>query len=209
MYRNLGCQHHLIQEQNDQRPDIPGLTPIGFERWVTLFILAHPEDEYRRLQKSLLEMPIGNPDSKRGRFPKEIPRRLLPRYGDRRVRHRIEYSISPHAAIELPQDFIREEPRSYGDTLRRTSNIGGRSCNPRQPRHQRVSFVLPNIRRGTCQDLDEPLHCGGNRTERQADQGVKSYGDSRYERAGSNYNSPPKKTRNFAYTSNKFDHRLA
>ena len=54
MYRNLGCQHHLIQEPDDQRPNIPGLTPLGFERWVTLLIRAHPGDEYRRLQKPFL-----------------------------------------------------------------------------------------------------------------------------------------------------------
>ena len=82
MYRDLSCQHHLVQERYDERPDIPGLTPVGFERWVTLLIQAHPEEEFERLQKAVLEMPISNPDDKKERFPKEISRRLFPGHGD-------------------------------------------------------------------------------------------------------------------------------
>lgn len=112
MYRDLECQHHLVQERYDERPDIPGLTPVGFERWVTLLIQAHPEEEFMRLQKAVLEMPISNPDDKKERFPKEISRRLFPGHEDRRTRHRIEDSISEHAAVDLPRRSSREEPRS-------------------------------------------------------------------------------------------------
>ena len=54
MYRNLRCQHHLIQERDDQRPNISGLTPVGFERWVTLLIRAYPEEEYRGSKRPFL-----------------------------------------------------------------------------------------------------------------------------------------------------------
>lgn len=111
MYRDLECQHHLVQERYDERPDIPGLTPVGFERWVTLLIQAHPDEEFVRLQKAALEMPISNPDDKKERFPKEISRRLFPGHEDRRIREHIEDSISEHAAVDLPRRSSREEPQ--------------------------------------------------------------------------------------------------
>ena len=116
MYRDLSCHHHLVQERYDERPDIPGLTPVGFERWVTLLIQAHPEEEFERLQKAVLEMPISNPDDKKERFPKEISRRLFPGHGDTSIRDRIEDSISEHAAVNLPRRSSRDEPRNHQDS---------------------------------------------------------------------------------------------
>lgn len=113
MYRQLRCQHHLVQEQEDQRPDIPGLTPVGFERWVTLLIKAHPEEEYQRLQKAVLDMPISNPDQKKERFPKEISRRLFPGSGDREIRESLETAISEHGEIELPKRADGENITSH------------------------------------------------------------------------------------------------
>ena len=110
MYRDLECQHHLVQERYDERPDIPGLTPVGFERWVTLLIQAYPEEEFARLQKAVLDMPICNPDDRKERFPKELSRRLFPGHEDRRIRERLEDSISEHAAIDIPRRPSREEP---------------------------------------------------------------------------------------------------
>jgi len=112
MYRDLACQHHLVQEKYDERPDVPGLTPVGFERWVTLLIQAHPDEEFERLQKAALEMPISNPDDKKERFPKEISRRLFPGHEDRRIRNRIEDTISEHAAVDLPRRTSRDESQS-------------------------------------------------------------------------------------------------
>jgi len=109
MYRELACQHHLVQERHDERPDIPGLTPVGFEKWVTLLIQAHPDKEFERLQRAVLEMPISNPDDKKERFPKEISRRLFPGHGDYSIRDRIENAIEEHAAVEIPRRSSREE----------------------------------------------------------------------------------------------------
>ena len=110
MYRELECQHHLIQERFDEKPDIPGLTPVGFERWVTLLIQAHPEQEYERLQKAVLAMPISNPDDKKERFPKEISRRLFPGCEDGRVREKLERAISEHAQIDIPHRSDQGSP---------------------------------------------------------------------------------------------------
>lgn len=113
MYRELECQHHLVQDRFDERPDIPGLTPVGFERWVTLLIQAHPEVEYERLQKAVLDMPISNPDDKKERFPKEISRRLFPRLEDRQVRSRIDRAISEHAKVDIPRHSHPELSSSH------------------------------------------------------------------------------------------------
>ncbi len=108
MYRDLECQHHLVQERYDERPDIPGLTPVGFERWVTLLIQAHPEAEFERLQKAVLEMPISNPDDKKERFPKEISRRLFPAHEDRKIGDLIAESISEHASVDIQRRTSQE-----------------------------------------------------------------------------------------------------
>ena len=110
MYRDLECSHHLVQERFDQRPDIPGLTPVGFERWVTLLIQAHPVEEYERLAKAVLAMPISNPDDKKERFPKEISRRLFPGSEDMEIRERLEKTMITHANIEIPRQSNHEHP---------------------------------------------------------------------------------------------------
>lgn len=42
---------------------------ISFKKWMTLLVKAYPKEEYKRLQKSLLDMPIRNPE-KTERFPR-------------------------------------------------------------------------------------------------------------------------------------------
>ena len=110
MYRDLECQHHLVQEKLDEKPDIPGLTPIGFERWATLLIQAHPNEEFERLGKVVLNMPICNPEDRKERFPKEISRRLFPGYDDLSVGHRLRKAMEVHANVEIPKPAKEEIP---------------------------------------------------------------------------------------------------
>lgn len=112
MLRELSCQHHLVQERYDERPDIPGLTPVGFERWSTLLIQAHPDEEFERLAKAVLAMPINNPDEKKERFPKELSRRLFPSSSDHKIREDLENAISEHANIDLPRRSSHDDLRS-------------------------------------------------------------------------------------------------
>lgn len=91
-----------MQNKLNERPDIPGLTPRGFERWATLMIRAHPEKEYERLKKAVLNMPISNPDNKKERFPKEIPRRLFPETPVFAVREEVDQFIMKHCGVDLP-----------------------------------------------------------------------------------------------------------
>ena len=111
MYRDVECQHHLVQERHDEKPDIPGLTPIGFERWVTLLIRAHPEEEFERLKKAVLDLPISNPDDKKERFPKDISRRLFPQTEDRRVQDRLQKAMVEHAHITLSRPANLDVPK--------------------------------------------------------------------------------------------------
>lgn len=115
LYRAVEAQHHLIQERYDERPDIPGLTPTGFERWVTLLLQANPDQEFERLARTVRDMPISNPDDKndrKERFPKEISRRLFPKEQDHRVRAKVEKAMKAHCNIELPKTSSDRRSRS-------------------------------------------------------------------------------------------------
>ncbi len=102
LFRDIEAEHHLVQAKLDERPDIPGLTPRGFEVFATLMIQAHPDKEYERLQKAVLNMPISNPDNRKERFPKEIPRRLFPETPNLRLRDVLDQHIMKHCGVELP-----------------------------------------------------------------------------------------------------------
>ncbi|KAI9682682.1 MAG: hypothetical protein M1829_006669 [Trizodia sp. TS-e1964] len=94
IYRDLSCQHHLIQDRLDEAPSIPGLTAVGFERWMTLLLMAHPDDEVHRLQKALWEMPINNADDEKERFPKPLSRRLFPMIDDQKAKELFRKAVS-------------------------------------------------------------------------------------------------------------------
>ncbi len=101
LYREVEAQHHLVQERLDDRPDIPGLTPLGFERWSTLMLLAYPDQEFERLQRAVLDMPICNFDDRKERFPKEISRRLFPKMPGQNIREKLEKAMVTHCNISL------------------------------------------------------------------------------------------------------------
>lgn len=95
-----------------ERPDVPGLTPRGFEKWYTLMIQANPDREFARLQKTVLDMPINNPDDRKERFPKELPRRLFPNSPDKKILEKLEASIITHCEVELPRSPPAERSKS-------------------------------------------------------------------------------------------------
>jgi hypothetical protein len=89
----------LIQEDPHSAATIPSLTPVGFAFWTTLFILAYPEEEFRRLEKVILELPIDCDgdlvDGKPERLPKQISRHLFPEKEDRIMKKLLEKTILP------------------------------------------------------------------------------------------------------------------
>ncbi|KAJ5125565.1 hypothetical protein N7526_007742 [Penicillium atrosanguineum] len=136
LFRDVKAQHHLVQtEELKDRPDIPGLTPKGFELWATLMIQANPEREYERLQKAVLNMPISNPDDKKERFPKEMPRRLFPEVADISLREELEEYIMKHCGVDLPP--VTEEERSQAERSRKLSPSSVPSSNERARSYER------------------------------------------------------------------------
>lgn len=103
MYQKLLCQHHLVQDRYDRMPTVPGLTPLGFDWFMTCLIQAHPNTEYERLAKAVMNMPISNADNKSERFPKELSRRLLPAKANIQAEQRLISSLNhePHVVASL------------------------------------------------------------------------------------------------------------
>ena len=75
-------------------------------------IQAHPDQEFERLQKTVLEMPINNPDDKTERFPKELSRRLLPKSYDKTARDLLEDHIITHCKIKASVFSAKRSSRS-------------------------------------------------------------------------------------------------
>ena len=94
MYQKLKCQHHLVQDQYHRPPTIPGLTPLGFDQFMTCLIQAHPQREYDRVAKAVMDMPISNADNKSERFPKELSKRLFPTEPSIQAQQRLLSSLS-------------------------------------------------------------------------------------------------------------------
>ncbi|CAL3972824.1 unnamed protein product [Diplocarpon coronariae] len=126
LYQDLGCQHHLIQEDSHSAPIVPSLTPVGFAHWMTINILAYPEEEYRRLEKVVIALPIdadgGLIDGKPERLPKQISRHLLPDREDRSSRKLLDSAM---------ENFLED----LGSTSRRKRSI----TSPPLSRHSSTS----------------------------------------------------------------------
>jgi hypothetical protein len=56
---------------------VPSLTPVGFAHWMTLFILAYPEEEHRRLGKVVMSMPIDADDFVVDGKPERLPKQIV------------------------------------------------------------------------------------------------------------------------------------
>ncbi|KAF9738164.1 hypothetical protein PMIN06_005208 [Paraphaeosphaeria minitans] len=101
IYRDMRCEHHLIQEHTAAQPDIPALTPLGFQEWMIAMTQAYPDAEYERLSRAVLDMPISNADDCKERFPKELPRRLFPRIENLQAQQRCAAALSPEGVGPL------------------------------------------------------------------------------------------------------------
>lgn len=123
LFREVQAEHHLIQGKLEERPDIPGLTARGFERWATLMIQAHPQQEFERLHKAVLSMPINNPDNRKERFPKELPRRLFPVTANQTVKDKLEQGIATHCKIDLSNAETPQPPKHTQSRHRAESNV--------------------------------------------------------------------------------------
>ncbi|KAI0843459.1 hypothetical protein F5Y06DRAFT_302640 [Hypoxylon sp. FL0890] len=76
-FTDLDCQYHLVQPDSYSRPRVPALTPIGFAQFLTTCILAHPDEEFRRLNKIVSDVQL-MADGEQERFPRQLLRSQFP-----------------------------------------------------------------------------------------------------------------------------------
>lgn len=57
-------------------------------------IRAYPDVEYERISKAVLDMPISNADDRKERFPKELPRRMIPQSENLHAQQRCAAALS-------------------------------------------------------------------------------------------------------------------
>ena len=114
IYRDKKIEHFYIQDKLTEPPSIPALTPAGFQRWMTLHIQAHPQAEFERLAQAVRDMPINNADNPKERFPKELSRRLLPKFDDLETRQYCSAALRADGQIAIPNhtSFPPPPPRA-------------------------------------------------------------------------------------------------
>ncbi|KAF9775838.1 hypothetical protein IL306_006030 [Fusarium sp. DS 682] len=116
LYQHLRCENHLIQRRPGGMPHIPSLTPAGFERWMTCQIRAFPDQEAKRLNHIMTDLPITADgvlvDDKPERLPKQISRHLLPA-----TRHRETHDL----VVDAIAGWIKHTEENESD-YRRTSS---------------------------------------------------------------------------------------
>jgi hypothetical protein len=114
----------LVQESPHEAPSIPALSAVGFAHWLALYILAYPEQEFKRLEKVVLGNPIDADgitiDGKPERLPKQISRHLLPEREDQ-----TSQKLVVLAMLSFLEDFGATNPRS--SLSRRNSNSQSQS----------------------------------------------------------------------------------
>ncbi|KAN0113022.1 hypothetical protein V8E51_005973 [Hyaloscypha variabilis] len=159
LYQGLGCEHHLVQEDSHSEAIIPSLTPVGFAHWMTLFILAHPEEEWKRLEKVVMAMPINADgdlvDGKPERLPKQISRHLLPEKADANSQ-------------KLLEDAILQFLADFGSTNRRRGSLTAPSLSRRsstQARQRPVEIhqarTSPTSSKAPSIERDRKPYAGG------------------------------------------------
>lgn len=68
---------------------------------MTYVIQAHPDLEFERFSKAVLDMAISNADNKQERFPKQLSRRLFPQAANKKVKLELEDAILTDPVIKL------------------------------------------------------------------------------------------------------------
>ncbi|KAI1873405.1 hypothetical protein JX265_005027 [Neoarthrinium moseri] len=96
-YIDLEVQHHLVQKDVHSRPKVPALTPLGFAQFLTICILAYPDQEFRRLEKISTEIPLTTdtilPDGHAEKLPRTIIRSCLPAKHDVKNRKLLDGAV--------------------------------------------------------------------------------------------------------------------
>lgn len=92
---------------------------------MTAMIQAYPDAEYERMAKAVLDMPISNAEDRKERFPKELPRRMLPAVENLQAQQRCAAALSSEGvgplrkAPTFPPPPPKAQPAASGPTLER------------------------------------------------------------------------------------------
>ncbi|KUI57702.1 hypothetical protein VP1G_05032 [Cytospora mali] len=124
LYEDIGCQYFLVPTDVGSRPTVPGLTPTGFAHWLVTMIQAYPDEEAKRLDKIVSDLPIEADsflDGKPERLPKQISRYLLPEKSLR----------SSHKLVdEAMRNFTEDINNTSTAQSKGSGNGGGGSSKP-------------------------------------------------------------------------------
>ncbi|KAH8811760.1 hypothetical protein F5884DRAFT_288843 [Xylogone sp. PMI_703] len=126
LYQELGCEHHLVQDQPNSAPTVPALTPKGFCQWMIIQIKAYPDEETARLNKILQAWPIDADGEKPERLPKQLSRHLLPNKEDKTSRKSLDIAI-----------------KSFLDNLERSTKRQSSITSPQLSRHTSENHSRP------------------------------------------------------------------
>lgn len=119
VYEVLGCEYHLVRDSSTpkSRPKLPALTPAGYSEFMTIALLAFPDEEFRRLQRATSDIPIlTNPipsPGDVGQLPTELIRSLFPARHDVEAKKAYESTLAELSKCLLPKaaPTVTQEPR--------------------------------------------------------------------------------------------------
>ncbi|CAH0050210.1 unnamed protein product [Clonostachys solani] len=178
VYAALGCEIHLVSSQPGSPPDIPALTPAGFAKWMSIFMLATPDQEAYRLDSIVERLPIQckGAGGEIERLPKQLSRHLLPEKHDEQLRVLVlsaynkafQRSAIRHAEIE--SSLVSSSRRSSRSTV---------YANDRQHRVRRDDSTPRYSREKRMREPDSPERSKRDRSRRAQSRRRKSeYGDN-------------------------------
>ncbi|KAH8595115.1 hypothetical protein B0O99DRAFT_710385 [Bisporella sp. PMI_857] len=109
LYKGLDCEYYMVPDEKSVVPTLPGLTPSGIERWITIFMLAYPEEESKRFQKVVEDMPI---DVNGVIFPERLPKQtslhLFPKEPNQGWVNVLENLLIPEPTKAIPLERERK-----------------------------------------------------------------------------------------------------
>lgn len=114
LYREFEIEHHLIQGEDrfGDRPDLPGLTPRGFAKFLGVLLQSYPKGEKERLRRIASSSQFLNHDERVELAPVELPE-LLPRASNSPLRERLGVAIREHCRIVSKADHSSNSGQQF------------------------------------------------------------------------------------------------
>ena len=146
LYLKLQCDYHLVQTPGarpSRAASVPALTPQGFAHWSTLILGAFPDNEARRLQDIVADLPLeavpqgqGHGQGRdrgwgmrrpRERLPRRISRCLFPDQANPETLRLVLRSLSSLSdASASCSDRYKARPHGRGTDTITVEEDGGR-----------------------------------------------------------------------------------